>query len=228
MASPLLISDPCPAKTRSDLEWDRLLVALSARCEGPMGKALALTWDFAETREGVRRRLARSREAADLYRNGEQLPVEGLPDVRDAVARLGVGGVLSGIELRGVGKLLAAARRLRRFVSAHRSTCPALDAALATDPTLDPLADEIEGSFDADGTLSDHASPALKELRAEQQQARARILTRLDDLMSRYDRVLQDHFVTERIGLRGWCKQATIFQEWHVRVVQRSRILDFQ
>ncbi|HEX7664432.1 MAG TPA: endonuclease MutS2, partial [Polyangiaceae bacterium] len=200
MASPLLVTDPCPEKTRADLEWDRLLQALSARCEGPMGKALALAWDFAQTREGVRTRLARSREAADLHRKGEPLPVESLPDVRDAVARLAVGGVLSGPEIRGVGRLLAASRRLRRFVAAHRTTCPALDDALATDPTLDSLADEVEGSFDADGTLSDSASPALKELRAEQQQARARILSRLDDLMNRYDRVLQDRFVTEREG----------------------------
>ena len=36
-----LVQDPCPDKTRADLEWDRLTLALAARCEGEMGKSLA-------------------------------------------------------------------------------------------------------------------------------------------------------------------------------------------
>ena len=194
------VNDICPQKTRVDLEWDRLLDALAARCEGEMGKALARDWDFAETHDGARTRLARSKEAADLYRKGESIPVEGLTDVREAVARLAVGGVLAAVEIRGVGKMLSSARTLRRFLNSRRTSHPALADALTTDPTLDSLAEEIESSFDADGTLSDRASPRLRELRGEQQQARARILSRLDDLMNRYDRVLQDRFVTEREG----------------------------
>lgn len=194
------MKDPCPAKTRADLEWDRLLEALAARCEGEMGKALALELDFAETRSDVRLRLARSKEAADLYRRGEPLPVEGLTDVTDAVARLRVGGVLANVEIRAVGKMLSSARTLRRYLHQRRENFPALSDALGTDPTLDELAEEIESSFEIDGTLADSASPRLKELRGEQQQARARILSRLDDLMNRYDRVLQDKFVTEREG----------------------------
>lgn len=195
-----LAENPCPSKSRADLEWDRLLEALAARCEGEMGKALARAWDFAETRDGVRMRLARAKEASDLYRKGEPLPAQDLDDVRDAVARLAVGGVLAAIEIRAIGKMLASARALRRYLNSRRSSHPALADALTTDPTLDSLAEEIESSFDADGTLSDRASPRLKELRGEQQQARTRILSRLGDLMNRYDRVLQDKFVTEREG----------------------------
>ncbi|MGH7327090.1 MAG: endonuclease MutS2, partial [Polyangiaceae bacterium] len=195
-----LSPDPCPQKTRADLEWDRVLHALAVRCEGEMGKALALDLDFAETRADVRTRLARSKEASDLYRKGEPLPVDALEDVRDAVARLAVGGVLAAIEIRSIGKMLSSARTLRRYLNSRRTNYPALADALTTDPTLDSLAEEIESSFDADGTLSDSASPRLKELRGEQQQARARILSRMDDLMVRYDRVLQDKFVTEREG----------------------------
>ena len=72
--------------------------------------------------------------------------------------------------------------------------------ACATDPTLDVLADELAQAFDPDGSLSDHASPRLKELRGEYQSARTRMLARLDDLMSKYEGILQDRYVTEREG----------------------------
>ena len=70
----------------------------------------------------------------------------------------------------------------------------------ATDPTLDDVGKEVHESFDASGTLADHASPRLKELRQEQRAARTRIMARFADLMHRYAELLQDQFVTEREG----------------------------
>jgi DNA mismatch repair protein MutS2 len=96
--------------------------------------------------------------------------------------------------------MLGAARALRRFLASRRAELPSLFEACSTDPTLDALADEIAGSFDPDGTLADRASPRLRELRGEWRAARQRMLSRMEDLMSRYEAVLQDRFVTEREG----------------------------
>ncbi len=191
---------PCPEKTRADLEWDRLLGALASRCLGPMGRALALALPFSSSREETRRLLGEAEEASRLFADGEPLPVLELPDVRDAIARARVGGVLSPIELRALGRTLETARTLRRFLSTRRAQAPRLHSALTTDPTLDALADELLSSFDADGTLSDRASPRLKELRGEYRAGRARMIARLEDLMKKYGSVLQDSFVTEREG----------------------------
>ena len=155
---------------------------------------------FAATREEVRVRLAEAKEASLLLAAREPLPAPATFDVSDAIRRLKVGGALAPSELRGIGNMLTAARALRRFLHARRATSPALYAACATDPTLDTLAEEVSGSFDADGTLSDRASPTLSRLRAERHAARQRMLARLEDLMVRYERVLQDRFVTEREG----------------------------
>src|SRR6185295_10351743 len=103
-------------------------------------------------------------------------------------------------ELRALAQMLAGARTLRRFLQLRKDAAPALFAALATDPTLDAIADEVGGSFDADGTLSDKASPRLRQLRSETHASRERMKARLEDLMNRYDRVLQDRFITEREG----------------------------
>jgi len=192
--------DPCPQKTRSDLEWDRLLAALAERCVSEMGKALARDLPFGSSADETRRLLDEAREASELLAAAEPLPVVGLGDVSGAIGRVGAAGVLAPVEIREIGKALEASRALRRYLTARRARAPALHAACATDPTLDVLADELAGAFDADGSLSDRASPRLKELRSEYHAARGRMLSRLEDLMTKYEAILQDRFVTEREG----------------------------
>ncbi|CAN5129012.1 endonuclease MutS2 [soil metagenome] len=195
-----LTEDPCPSKTRTDLEWDRVLVALSDRCVSAPGRLAALALDFAVTREGVRTRAREASEATTLRGTGEKIPVAAIEDVEEAIARLGAAGVLSCTELRNVAALLATARSIRRFVLLRKDRAPALASALATDPSLDAVADEISRCIDETGTLADHASPRLRELRSEYRAGRGRILSRLEELMSRYADILQDRFVTEREG----------------------------
>ena len=199
---PSLLS-PCPAKTRADLEWSRLTGALAERCTSPLGQRLARELPFGSTHAAVRAMLAESEEATRLSEKGEPLPiatVSPVPDVAEGIDRLRAAGVLGPAELRGIARMLLIARTLRRFLASRRETCPAIHAACSTDPTLDDAAEEVAGAFDADGTLSDKASPRLRELRSEYQASRARMLSRLEDLMTRYAGILQDRFVTEREG----------------------------
>ena len=192
--------DPCPAKTRHDLEWDRVLAAVADRCAGPLGRDLASSLSFAPSRDEARTWLAQSAEATRLLLDGRALPASDVDDVREAIERARVGGVLAPAELRALGRMLGAARALRRFLASRRSDLPKLFEACATDPTLDDVADEIVDCFEPDGTLADRASPRLRELRGEWHAARQRMLARMEDLMSRYGAVVQDRFVTEREG----------------------------
>jgi DNA mismatch repair protein MutS2 len=192
--------DPCPPKTRSDLEWDAVLSSLAERCAGPLGRELALALPFATTRDEARGFCRQAAEAAGLLGEERPLPVGQVDDVREAVERARIGGVLAPAELRAVGRMLGAARALRRFLAPRRAHLPALFEACSTDPTLDALGDEIDGSFDSDGTLADRASPRLRELRMEWHAARQRMLSRMEELLSRYEGVVQDGFITEREG----------------------------
>ena len=193
--------DPCPPKTRADLEWDRVLGALAERCAGPLGRDLALGLEFATTREQAREWLGQSREATALLAEGRSLPAA---DVSDVFARrfdrVRVGGVLAPAELRAVERMLGAARALRRFLASRRATLPRLFEACATDPTLDDVADEIGGCFEVDGALADRASAPAPRAPSEWRAARQRMLSRMEELMSRYESVVQDRFVTEREG----------------------------
>ncbi|HEU4405171.1 MAG TPA: Smr/MutS family protein [Polyangiaceae bacterium] len=188
-------------KTLSDLEWNRLLAALAERCRGEAGRRLALALPFAGGPAGARVALAEAREAFAAEARGEPLPLYGLRDVAPALDRLRVGAVLAPGELRDVGALLASARVLRRFLSPRqKTTLPALAAACLTDPTLDEAEGALTEAFDADGLLADHASPRLRELRVEYRAVRARMVSRLEELMRQHAAVLQDAYWTEREG----------------------------
>ncbi len=194
------LSPPCPEKTRSDLEWDRVVGALADRCESAMGKAAAASLPFCDTRAEVLRATAEARDALALRQSGDAIPLHALVPIDFALDRLRMGAVLAPAELRAMAQLIAWARSARRFLTARQERVPSLHRACATDPTLDEVGEEVQGSFDASGLLADHASARLKELRQEQRAARARMMSRLADLMQRYAELLQDQFVTEREG----------------------------
>lgn len=196
----LLALDFCPPKTRADLDWAALLAAVAARCVSDEGRARASTLAFATTRDEARRASARTGETLALLQRGEPLPLASLASVTVALARAAASGVLAASELVLVARTLDAARTLRRFLAARRDAAPALVESCATDPSLDGLADALSRAFDPDGSLADHASPRLRELRQEQRASRARMISRLEELMRRYEAIVQDQFVTEREG----------------------------
>jgi DNA mismatch repair protein MutS2 len=194
------LPDPCPAKTRADLEWDRLLEALAVRCASVAGRAVARALPFASSRAGVLTALGEVREAVELDLAGEPLPTADVPPLDQALDRVRIGAVLSNEELRGVIACLAAGRTLRRFLQPRRERAPLLDAACTVDPSLEGLERRLAGCFDPDGSLADRASPKLLELRAERRAGRERLVRRLDELIKKHEDILQDRFWTERDG----------------------------
>ena len=194
------LPDPCPPKTRADLEWDRLLGALSDRASSVAGKRLAKTLPFARTHESLLTSLGEVHEAVDLHRLGEPLPAPDVPDVGQALERARIGASLSNEELRAVGQCLHEAARMRRFLSTRKNHIPLLLRACSTDPGLDDLEREIHRAFDPDGILSDKASPLLGELRNERRHLRDRLVRRLEEIMQQHTDILQDGFFTERDG----------------------------
>jgi DNA mismatch repair protein MutS2 len=200
MSHPDLLSDPCPPKSRADLEWDRILDALANRCASTDGRAAARALPFAPNRAAALMALGEVREAFELELAGEPLPRFDVPPIGHALDRARIGAVLSNEELRGIVACLAAARMLRRFLSVRRARAALLDAACIVDPSLEDLERKLAACFDPDGSLADRASPRLAELRAERRASRDRLVRRLDELMRKHEDILQDRFWTERDG----------------------------
>jgi DNA mismatch repair protein MutS2 len=193
-------SSVCPPKTRSDLEWDRVLAALAERAQSDLGKRAAESLAFAEDRAAALLALEEVREAVELEIGGEPVSVGALPDAEPAVERARIGSALGSEELRAVLGVLTAARSLRAFLKSRRERAPRLAEACATDPALDDLERELATSFEPDGSLSDRASPELASLRGERRTVRDRLVRKLEELIAKHADLLQDGYYTERDG----------------------------
>jgi len=142
-------------------------------------------------------------ETAGARRGGrewEPRPLDGVADVRGALARVTKLGVLDGPSLGAVRSTLGAARVLRRYLSGRKARFARLHERCLLDPSLDALEEEIAACVEPGGTLADHASPELRRLRTEVANLRARIVARLEQMLLEHEAVISDRFLTQRDG----------------------------
>jgi DNA mismatch repair protein MutS2 len=133
--------------------------------------------------EWIRDELARAGEVAGLFRRGDALLAEPIPDVTRALARLRIeGSVLEGLELANLHRVLVAARLVQTDLQRVEETAP-LAAALAQPLPDKRIERRLEQSLDPDGALLDTASPALAAARREVHAARNRLIRRLESLL---------------------------------------------
>jgi DNA mismatch repair protein MutS2 len=152
--------------------------------------------------EWIRRELARVGEVAGLFRRGDGLLTEPVPDVSSALSRLRIeGSVLEGQDLLAIQRVLGSAGRVHADLRRIRENAP-LAAQLAHELPDRKIERRLGQSLDADGSLLDTASPALAAARREVQHARQRLLRRLDALLHGLDSTAapSDASVTVRAG----------------------------
>ncbi|MGD8861889.1 MAG: Smr/MutS family protein [Myxococcales bacterium] len=192
------MTPPWLEKAQEHLEWHRLESALLSRCRGEGARRAGLP--LADTRQESATALAETRETLALLRAGERLPLDDLRDVAPHFPRLQRSGVLEASALSDVRQTLRNARAMRDFLAARREEAPHLARAFFADPALDGLESQLDDALEADGTLSDDASPELRSLRTEISNLRERIIGRLESLIDRYQDVLSDRLYTLREG----------------------------
>ncbi len=122
-------------------------------------------------------------------------------DLRPAVHRALLGGVLSGLELRNLGAMAAAAR-WNRSALAHRDDLPLLTAIARSLPELPELESAVNRSVSSAGEVQDSASPELARLRRESRSAYSTLNDVMQRSLRRYQRagIAQEDIVTERNG----------------------------
>ena len=122
-------------------------------------------------------------------------------DLRPAVQRALLGGVLRGEELRHVGALAAAARWNRNSL-ARRDDLPVLAAIAQNLPELPDLESGVNRAIGPSGEVLDEASPELARLRRESRTAWSSLNDVMQRSLRRYQRsgVIQEDIVTERNG----------------------------
>jgi DNA mismatch repair protein MutS2 len=175
------------AEALDTLEFSSVLDLVAAFAVGPLGAARVRTRQPTSDIGWIQSELARVAEIAALFRRGDHLVAEPIPDVTRALARLRIeGSVLEGIELAALLRAIVAARKV------HLDLRRVADAAPLAAELLRPLPDKslerrLEQSLDPDGNLLDSASPGLAAARREVQAARQRLLRRLETMLRSLD-----------------------------------------
>ncbi len=186
------------------LEYDRLREIVARFAVSPPGRDRVLELLPATDEEIVRRRLAETKELMLLRQAGEQVPLAGIGDCREAVGKLAVSGLaLRPEELLVVAAALAAGRRckafFRRFDGAESPLRAPLLAEIAGRITpLKEIEDAVTASIDETGEVKDSASPELRRLRKLIQRTRDDILGRMERLLRGSQNVVQEQVITIR------------------------------
>ncbi len=186
------------------LEFPAIVERLAAAAATSHGAELARALVPSADPDEVTRRQAITAEAVALLDNSAEPPLEGIEEVRDAVALAARGGVLKPDALRKIAATIAGGLRARSVLESARELAPLLcDIADALDRKLDPLAKQIGSLVEDDGSdLRDNASPLLRRLRKELRVGNERVFEELRRLARTpgLREHLQEDFVTQRGG----------------------------
>ena len=200
--TPSPLPDAASAEALETIELGEVVERIAALAAGPLGAERVRRRRPTDDPAWIREELARVGETAGLFRRGDRLLAEAIPDVTRALARLRIdGSVLDGRELAAIQRVLAAARQVHADLRRVAESAP-LAAALASPLPDKMLERRLEQSLDPDGAVLDTASPALAAARREVHQARARLIRRLESLLRGLDAgaTVADASVTVRAG----------------------------
>lgn len=188
------------ARTLRILEFDKIRKMLMDEAASSLGRELAETLSPGVDLVMVRRAQRETSEARRVTIEEGGAPLGGLFDIREAVRRAKVGGVLGPEDLLRCSSTLLAARRLKKFLSDLDESYEVLkDLAFRLD-TFRDLEDRINRCITDEGEVADSASPLLASLRARIRTANARIREKLESMIRSPETLqyLQDPVVTIR------------------------------
>jgi DNA mismatch repair protein MutS2 len=200
--TPSPLASAVVAEALATIELPAVLDVVAMHAAGPLGAERVRGRRPSDDLDRIRVELARVGEIAALFRNGDGLLAEPIPDIRPLLSRLRVeGSVLESAELLAVGRVLGAGRAVHADLTRVASLAPGSAALLKELPDR-RLDRRIEQSVGPDGELLDTASPRLAAARRQVHEARQRLIRKLETLLRALDgsAVPQGATVTLREG----------------------------
>lgn len=182
----------------SDLEYDRLRKQLASRCHSHMGQEKALALCPLEDIEVIRKSQSLISEIQEVLERGLDFSFEELGEI----TQLFEDSVFS---LFGFDEFAAVDRNVRcsEAIIARLNSLddfPLLKGLARRLTALPDIARRFTEIFDFEGAVLDTASPELASIRRRTANLRSRIQKTMQSLLgdTRYERYLQDKFVTQR------------------------------
>ncbi len=198
---PTLPPDGGFARALDLLEFDQIRQQLVSAARTAVGAETAATLTPSGDSRDVAMRQQETTEGRRLLETTGALELGPQDDLRPAIHRAALGGLLRGEELRSVGALVAAARWNRNTLG-RREDLPLLAALAQGLPDLPDIESIVNRAIGAGGEILDDASPELSRLRRESRSVHSSLNDVMQRSLRRYQSagVIQENIVTERNG----------------------------
>ncbi|MGH2603035.1 MAG: endonuclease MutS2, partial [Dehalococcoidia bacterium] len=171
-------------KALRTLEFDKVLARLATLTAFAPSRERALALRPAGDLAEAVRLQRMTAEARRLIRNRPNTSIGGARDIREAVERAALGGVLEPGELLDVRQTLTAVRTLRGNITRLSPIVPLLaDVAKRMDEAA-PLITELDRAISARGEVLDSATPLLAQIRRDVRIAHDRLTNKMNELLA--------------------------------------------
>jgi DNA mismatch repair protein MutS2 len=184
------------------LEFQQVLAKLASHTSTTQGREASMQLAPATYPDIIKKRLQETREARRLLDEDSGMPLGGLFDIRDIVARAAIGHILTPSELISTAHTIQSAKRLKQYLQKRAISYPLL-ADIAGNITLPTHLDTIiESAISSGGEIMDSASPELSRIRQKLRNVHSRLMDRLNGMLSseKYRSYIQEPIITLREG----------------------------
>jgi DNA mismatch repair protein MutS2 len=184
------------------LEFDQILELLKGLATSSVGKTLCCGLKPQRKLSWIRKRLGEVDELKKIMEVYGEIPLVGIKDVRETVARARIeGAILSPEEILDILGNIRVSRGLKSSFKKVKGDFPLFGDLISRLSDLRELESEIVRTIDPQGKIFDHASPALGQIRSDIGAYRKRIKRSLEEMMKRED--LQGLFQEKLITIRN-------------------------
>ena len=162
------------------LEFDRVRADVAGLARMIMAQELVMSMHPARHPDDVARLQAETAEARALLESKGDIGLTGLVDIRPALRRAMLGGVLDGVEIREVCAVYDSAWVAKSTVESMSDGIPLLAAQAELIHDLRDVTDRVEHALSPSGEVLDRATPRLGKLRQRVSIAYKRLVDQLE------------------------------------------------
>ncbi len=181
------------------LEWQKVQGLVASQASFSLSRDNIKTLTPSTDLDQVKQRLALTSDAVRLLNVHGEAPFGGATDIKRAVGKARLGGILETDQLLSLADFLYCTTQLKKYFGGETGPVAELGNSLLGSKVLK---DEIERCIHPDGHVRDQASAELGRLRNRIRTLSSRIKERLDALLHSpgMQKILQDPIVTVRSG----------------------------
>lgn len=189
-------------KALQTLEYPKILSQLAHYAVSSMGKDKARALTPSIDREEIQAFQRETSDAASMIIRKGGIPLGGLKDIRAALKRVRIGGILSMEELLHTADVLRVCHKVKSYARRENEEegYSSLEPLFQNIQPLPHLEKEITRCIISEEEMADEASSALRDIRRKMKNLQERVKQQLHNIIhsSRYKNMLQDSVVTIR------------------------------